>query len=106
MALSLALLAVLVIGVAVLLILINRGQEVGQALRWSLICVIGGLVGYNLYALGWLGMLWANRSSRQWGAVLVTILGCALAGGLGAVGLVAWKRVREQGQHSANDGPK
>jgi hypothetical protein len=104
-ALSVALLEVLAIGLAVLLALIGRGLDVRQALRWSLICVIGGLVGYNLYALGWLGTLRASHYSRQWGAVLVTTLGSLSAGGLGALGLYAWKRVRNRERDSLQDGP-
>jgi Flp pilus assembly protein protease CpaA len=97
---------VAVVGVAVLVILISRGQDVSQALRWSLVCVIGGLMGYNLYAFGWLGTLRVSRHSRQWGAVLVTILGCVLAVGLLAAGRVAWKKVQERSANSVQDGPK
>jgi beta-N-acetylhexosaminidase len=102
-ALSVAILVVVAVGVSVLLVLIRRGQDVELALRWSLVCVIGGLLGYNLYALGWGGTLWASRYSRQWGAVLVTILGCVLAGGLGAVILIAWKRFRDRGRQGTQD---
>jgi beta-N-acetylhexosaminidase len=105
-ALSVALLEVLAIGLVVLLVLIGRGLDVGQAVRWSLICVIGGLVGYNLYALGWLGTLRASRYSKQWGAVLITTLGSVLAGGLGALGLYVWKRVRERPKGSVQDSPE
>jgi Flp pilus assembly protein protease CpaA len=105
-ALSVALLEVMAIGLAVLLVLISRGLAVGQAMRWSLICVIGGLVGYNLYALGWLGTLRASRYSRQWGAVLITTLGSALAGGLGALGLYLWRRVQDRRREGVQDGPK
>ena len=105
-ALSVALLEVMAIGLAVLLVLISRGLDVGQAMRWSLICVIGGLVGYNLYALGWLGTLRASRYSRQWGAVLITTLGSALAGGLGALGLYLWRRVQDRRREGVQDGPK
>jgi hypothetical protein len=105
-ALSVALLEVMAIGLAVLLVLIRRGLAVGQALRWSLICVIGGLVGYNLYALGWLGALRASRYSRQWGAVLITTVGSVLAGGLGVLSLYVWKRVRDRKRDGVQDDPR
>lgn len=104
--LSVSLLAVVAVGLAVLLILISRGQDVGQALRWSLICVIGGLLSYNLYALGWLGTARSSLYVQQWGAVLVAILGSALAGGLGVAGLAGWKRVRNQGQSGTREDPE
>jgi beta-N-acetylhexosaminidase len=105
-ALSVALLEVLAIGLVILLVLIGRGLDVRLAVRWSLVCVIGGLVGYNLYALGWLGTLRASRYSRQWGAVLITTLASALAGGVGALGLYTWTRVRNRKKDSSQDGPK
>jgi peptidoglycan/LPS O-acetylase OafA/YrhL len=99
-------LEVLAIGLAVMLVLIGRGIELGQALRWSLICVIGGLIGYNLYALGWLGALWASRYAREWGALFVTTVCSLLAGGLGALGFYVWKRVQDRPRGGLQDGPR
>jgi beta-N-acetylhexosaminidase len=103
-ALSVALAEVLAIGLAALLVLIGRGHDVRQALRCSLICVIGGLAGYNLYALGWLGTQRASQFSRQWGAVLVTTLGCVVAGGLAALGLYVWRRFQDRKGEGLQEG--
>jgi beta-N-acetylhexosaminidase len=91
-ALSVAFLEVLGIGLAVLLIALGRGLDVGHAIRWGLLCIIGGLVGYNLYALGVPAALQVSRYSQQWGSLLTTTLGCVVAALLG----VAWTFVNQR----------
>ena len=91
-ALAVALLEVLGVGLAVLLISLSRGIDVGYAIRWGLACIVGGLVGYNLYALGVPAALRVSRYSPQWGALLVTTLGCVVAVLLG----VAWTLIRQR----------
>jgi hypothetical protein len=91
-ALSIALLEVIGIGLGVLLISLGRGIDVGDAIRWGLLCIIGGLTGYNMYALGVPIALKMSRYSRQWGALLTATLGCVIATLLG----MAWTLVRRR----------
>jgi hypothetical protein len=78
-ALSVALLEVVGIGLCVLLVSISRGAAIGNSLRWALLSIIGGLVGYNLYALGVPPALKISRYSQRWGALLITTAGCIVA---------------------------
>jgi hypothetical protein len=50
------------------------------ALRALLLIAIGGLAAYLLYGLGLLpGATWLQRELRPWGAVVITLLGSAVA---------------------------
>jgi beta-N-acetylhexosaminidase len=99
-AFSLAFLEVTGIGLAVLLVSVGRGVDVSDAVRWGLLCVVGGLLGYNLYALGIPVVLKASRYSQQWGALLVTTLSCAIAVLLGR----AWTLIRRIRSRPHRDG--
>jgi len=77
--LSVSLLEVVLVGVGLVLAISWRGYQVSTALRWGLLAVIGGLVGYDLYALGMPGVLHASRLSGRWGGLLATTAGCTLA---------------------------
>ena len=93
---SVALLEVLGIGLAVLLVSLSRGVDIGDAIRWGLLCIIGGLVGYNLYALGVPPALHVSQYSPRWGVLLITTLGCVLA----VVPGVAWTLIRQRMEHA------
>jgi hypothetical protein len=56
-----------------------------------LLSIIGGLVGYNLYALGVPTALKISRYSQQWGALLTTTAGCLIAVLLG----MGWTLVQQ-----------
>jgi hypothetical protein len=99
-ALSIAVLEVLAVGLAVLLVSISAGLSVSYALRWGLFCIAGGLVGYNLYALGVQGILRISRYSKQWGALLATTLGCLVAILLGLVWMLVRRRVQRESTDS------
>ena len=50
------------------------------ALRTFLLIAVGGLAAYLLYGLGLLpGATWLQRELRPWGAVVITLLGSAVA---------------------------
>jgi beta-N-acetylhexosaminidase len=51
-----------------------------MALRTVLLIAVGGLTAYLLYGLGLLpGATWLQRELRPWGAVVITVLGSAVA---------------------------
>jgi len=87
--LSVSLLEVTAVGIGIVLVLSSRGRRPGAALRWGLLGVVGGLVGYDLYALGVPGVLQASRISEHWGALLATTVGCTLA----ILGGVLWHAI-------------
>jgi beta-N-acetylhexosaminidase len=93
-ALSFAFLETIGLSLVVLLISLSQGVDIGDATRWGLLCIIGGLLGYNLYALGVPVVLQASRLSQQWGALVITTLGCAIAVVLG----VGWTLIRRRAQ--------
>jgi hypothetical protein len=101
MTLSATLLGVMAIGIAVSLILLLRRHSASQAVRWGLLSVIGGLLGYDLYAMGVPSALKARNVSEKWGATLVAILGCLVMNLIGAMWDLVWRRVRqERSDHS------
>jgi hypothetical protein len=93
--LSISLLEVVLVGVGLVLAISWRGYQVSTALRWGLLAVIGGLVGYDLYALGMPGVLHASKVSGRWGGLLATTAGCALAVLCG----ILWHLMRRGGGH-------
>jgi beta-N-acetylhexosaminidase len=99
--LSVSLLEVAAVGVGLVLAISWRGYQVSVALRWGLLGVIGGLVGYDLYALGMPGVLHASKISQRWGGLLATTAGCALAIVCGALWHLVVRRAR-----SHRDEPK
>ena len=92
------------IGLVVLLVSISAGLSVTHALRWGLCCVVGGLVGYNLYALGVQGMSRISRYSKQWGALLATTLGCLVTILLGVVWMLIRRRMQRKSPDSRSTG--
>lgn len=49
-------------------------DQIVRAFSWL---VIGGMIAYVLYGLGWLpGATWLQRTAQPWGAALITLLGC------------------------------
>jgi beta-N-acetylhexosaminidase len=95
---SVALLGILGVGIIVFLILVGWGHSVSRAMRWGLLGMIGGLVGYDLYAMGIPGALKARHISEQWGALVLTILGCALTNLIA----VLWTLLRQRMRQSRN----
>jgi hypothetical protein len=89
------------VGLVVLLASISAGLDVRYALRWSLLCVVGGLVAYNLYAMGAVGSLGSSLFVRRWSAVLITALGSLVAVSLGAV----WWYLSRRDQSQTSDSP-
>jgi hypothetical protein len=65
-------------------------------MRYGLLGVIGGLLGYDLYALGVPGALQISRVSERWGAVIVTGLGCVFAITVGVLWNLIVQRVRAE----------
>lgn len=52
-------------------------QTPDQMVRVFSWLVMGGMVAYLLYGLGWLpGATWLQREARPWGVALMTLLGC------------------------------
>jgi beta-N-acetylhexosaminidase len=103
-AMSIAILEVTAVGLAVLLVSISAGLSVSSALRWGLLCIVGGLVGYNLYALGVQSVLRISRYSKQWGALLATSLGCLVAILLGVVWMLVRRRMQRESLGSDSPG--
>ena len=58
-------------------------------LRAFLLCVIGGLIAYNLYGLEAPGTNWLQRMFQRWAALLVSFIGATLP-----LGYLAWRRWR------------
>ncbi len=93
-ALSFTMLELIAVGIAVFLVLLGGGRGVSVAMRWGLLCVIGGLVGYDLYAMGMPVALRARHLSEQWGGVIVATIGCIAAVLIGVVGEYLWRQRR------------
>lgn len=87
--LSASLLEVAAVGIGIVLVLSWQGSRASEALRWGLVGVTGGLIGYDLYALGAPGALRASSVSEQWGGLIATTAGCILALVIGFV----WRRI-------------
>jgi hypothetical protein len=87
--LSASLLEIAAVGLGIVLVLSWRGSRASEALRWGLVGVTGGLIGYDLYALGVPGVLRASTISEQWGGLIATTAGCVLA----LVGGFLWRRL-------------
>ena len=81
-------------GIAAFLVWTFRGRSTSSAIRYGLLGVIGGLLGYDLYALGVPGALQVSRVSEKWGAVIVTALGCMFALVVGVLWNLIVRRVR------------
>jgi beta-N-acetylhexosaminidase len=96
--LSFALIELTVAGIVVFLVLMSRGSNTGAAMRWGLLGIIGGLLGYDMYALGVPGVLRASNLSARWGALVVTTLGCALAISIGVLVQMLIRRLRHREQ--------
>lgn len=77
--LSAALVMVFVLGGAAFVAVLGIGYGPGRALRWGLLCILGGLAGYDMYAMGVPGALFARRWSQEWGALIATMTGSMLA---------------------------
>jgi hypothetical protein len=92
--LSAALLLVLVVGGVTSGVMIGVGRGVSRAIRWGLLCVVGGLFGYDTYAMGTPGALRARYLSEEWGALVMTVLGCLLAALIGLLGTLIRQRIR------------
>ena len=58
-------------------------------LRAFLLCVVGGLIAYNLYGLEAPGTNWLQRMFQRWAALLVSFIGATLP-----LGYLAWRRWR------------
>jgi hypothetical protein len=99
MALSATLFGLLGIGLAVFLILVGWRQSVSSAVRWGLLSMIGGLVGYDLYAMGLPGALRARVFSERWGALISAFLGLVTANLIGVLWSLLWHRLH----HRASD---
>ena len=83
--LSVSLIEVTLIGAAIFGLLLYRGQGIAVAMRWGLIGVIGGLLGYDLYALGAPGALRTSAISERWGALVAMTIGSVIAVGGGVL---------------------
>ena len=94
--LSISLLEITVAGIAVFWVLMAREKDIGGALRWALLSIVGGLLGYDLYALGLPGVLKASIISERWGALIAATLGGALAVSVGMLGRTAVRRLRRE----------
>ncbi len=95
--LSVSLLMVFVLGGAVFAAVLGMGYGPSRAIRWGVLCILGGLVGYDMYAMGVPGALRARQWSSEWGALITTALGVLLALliGLLVVTLVRRRQQRE-----------
>jgi hypothetical protein len=93
--LSMALMGVVGLALVVFLILVGWGRSVSSAVRWGLLSVIGGLVGYDLYAIGVPGALRARDISERWGALILCVMGCALTNLVAVLGQLLWRRMQQ-----------
>jgi beta-N-acetylhexosaminidase len=92
--LSISLLEITAVGIAVFWVLMTREKDIGGAIRWALLSIVGGLLGYDLYALGLPGVLKASIISERWGALIAATLGGALTVSVGMLGRAAVRRLR------------
>jgi hypothetical protein len=90
--LSIAFLGTTGLGIAVCLLLIGGGSGVSNAVRWGLVSVVGGLLGYDLYALGLPRALRGTPFLHRWGALVAAGLGCAVALAVYALGTLMGQR--------------
>lgn len=95
-ALSATLFGLLGIGLAAFLILIGWRQSVSRAMRWGLLSMIGGLVGYDLYAMGIPGALRARLFSERWGALISALLGLVTVNLIGVLWSLIWHRLHHR----------
>jgi beta-N-acetylhexosaminidase len=92
--LSIALLETIGLGLLAFVLLVSTQRDVSKAMRWGLLCAVGGLIGYDIYAMGMPGALQASHISKQWGALLVTTLGSLSAVLVGLVWTFVQRRIR------------
>jgi beta-N-acetylhexosaminidase len=92
--LSVALVLVFLAGIMVFAVSLATGQGPSSAVRWGLLCIAGGLVGYDVYAMGVPGALQARHISEQWGALITTASGCLLAVVVGLLVVLIYRRMR------------
>jgi beta-N-acetylhexosaminidase len=90
--LSVVLLEVIGLGVVTFAASIGSRRDMSLALRWALLSVMGGLLGYDLYAMGIPGALRASLFVQKWGAPLATSIGCVLTLAVGALATWGWQR--------------
>ncbi len=73
--LSVALLMIFVVAGFVFAAVLGMGHGPSRAIRLGLVCMLGGLVGYDVYAMGVPGALRARQLSQEWGALIMALLG-------------------------------
>ena len=74
--LSVSVLGVAALGIIVFLGLVAKGGTTARAASWGLLAVVGGLLGYDLYAVGIPRALTASPMVEKWGALSATGMGC------------------------------
>ncbi|MBN1934639.1 MAG: hypothetical protein JW934_08230 [Anaerolineae bacterium] len=94
--LSVALLMVFVLGGFAFAAVLGMGHGPSRAIRWGLLSVLGGLIGYDVYAMGVPGALRARSLSQEWGALITTVLGAFLALAVGLLATVIVRRWRQR----------
>ena len=72
-------------------------------LRALALCLIGGLIAYNLYGLDAPGTNWLQRVFRRWAVLLVSFIGAVLP--LGYLGWRWWRRRTEGESSNRAEGP-
>ena len=66
------------------------GENLLFRLRAFLLCLIGGLIAYNLYGLEAPGTNWLQRILQRWAVLLASFIGATLP--LGYLGWRWWRR--------------
>lgn len=94
MTLSVTVVGVLAVGAALFAAVLARGLGLSSAVRWALLSIVGGLLGYDLYAMGLPGALKARQISERWGAILVSVLGIVVINVLGMLVRLLVRRMR------------
>ena len=89
----LAVLGSVVVGGASSLVQRNGGHSLSRRLRFFLLSLVGGLVGYNLYGLNVPGAGLFRQLSPNWGAVLMCLLFSLLPLGY-TLGRWVWDRLQ------------
>ena len=108
--LSVSVLGIAALGTAVFLGVVATGHATAGAARWGLLAVVGGLIGYDLYAVGIPWTLTANPVVEKWGALAATGLGCLAILLVARLGLLIWRRgragKRKEQAHQQPRGPR
>jgi H+/Cl- antiporter ClcA len=98
----LAVLGSMVVGGASYVVQRNDGHSLSRRLRFFLLSVVGGLVGYSFYGLNLPGAGLFRKLSSNWGAFLMCLLFSLIPLGY-VLGQQVWDRwYREQGSRGVS----